>query len=88
MRKASADDHGPWITAPWADDQTPSTHAVRQSLAGLDDTDLADLHIVLDGGRATIDGSVLRASDRDRIVRAIVALPGVSSVIDRLRLRT
>jgi osmotically-inducible protein OsmY len=88
MRRTPSETAGPRITVPWPDDRTPSPSAVRDALSMLDDVDLADLHIMLDGGRATIDGSVVRDVDRDRVLRAIVALPGVSSVVDRLRLRS
>lgn len=88
MRRHPSDVAGPRITVPWPDERTPSPSAVRERLATLDDVDLGDLHIVLDGGRVTIDGSVARDDDRDRVVRAIAVLPGVSSVVDRLRLRS
>lgn len=80
---------GPRITVPWPDERTPTPSAVREALARLgDEVDQSDLHIMLDGGRATIDGSVVRDIDRDEVVHAIVELPGVSSVVDRLRLRS
>lgn len=79
---------GPLITAAWPEDQIPTPEAIRDALDILMGADLSDLDISLDGGRATIDGSVATQDDRDRIVRAIGAVPGVITVIDTMRVRT
>lgn len=73
---------------PWPDERTPDPEAVRAALVALTELDLSDLHVMLDGGRATIDGSVARDDDRQLVLRAMVDLPGVSSVVDRMRLRS
>lgn len=79
---------GPRITTPFPEDQVPSTSAIRGALDGLVGADVSDLDISLDGGRATLDGSVATQEDRDRIVRAISGVDGVITVIDTLRVRT
>lgn len=79
---------GPLITAAWPEDQDPAPEAIREALTALVGADISDLDIALDGGRATLDGSVATQGDRDRIVRAISAVPGVITVIDTLRVRT
>ena len=48
----------------------------------------ADVAVSVDGGTATIEGSVPRGVDRDRITTALGQLAGVTEVRDRLRIRT
>ncbi|MBL8622033.1 MAG: BON domain-containing protein [Myxococcales bacterium] len=60
--------------------------AVRAALDALPHADLADVQVAVHQGTATIAGSVARADDRDRIVAALSAIPGLV-IVDELRVR-
>lgn len=66
----------------------PDQAQVRQALDRLAQLDLSDVEVSVDGGTATIEGSVPRGVDRDRITTALGQLSGVTEVRDRLRIRT
>jgi hypothetical protein len=60
---------------------------VRAALHGLAGVDVADVQVDVAGTTATVTGSVARGYDRDRVVSALHAAPGVVEVIDHLRIR-
>lgn len=62
--------------------------AVRAALDGLEHVDVSDLTVALSDGVATLSGSVARRLDRERIMSALARIPGVTEVVDRLRIRT
>ncbi|MBK7072845.1 MAG: BON domain-containing protein [Myxococcales bacterium] len=66
----------------------PDQAQVRWALDRLEQLDLSDVAVSVDGGTATIEGSVPRGVDRDRITTALGQLAGVTEVRDRLRIRT
>ena len=66
----------------------PDQAQVRRALDRLEQLDLSDVAVSVDGGTATIEGSVPRGVDRDRITTALGQLAGVTEVRDRLRIRT
>lgn len=65
----------------------PDVEAIRDVLVRLDGADLTDLDIQIDGGRATLEGSVAREEDRRRILQAVQGIRGIAAVIDLLRVR-
>ena len=68
----------------------PAVHggedAVRAALATLSAVDLTDLDVVVEGGTATLRGSVARRRDRDDLVAALRGA-GITDVTDQLRIR-
>lgn len=86
-RAEETDAEEPRIPAVTADDGS-GDDAVRAALAGLEHVDVSDLTVALSGGTATLSGSVARRLDRERIMSALARIPGVSEVVDRLRIRT
>lgn len=66
----------------------PGDDAVREALAALEYVDVSDLTVALRGGSATLSGSVARGFDRDRITTALGRIPGVTEIVDHLRIRT
>lgn len=68
-------------------DGFPSADAVRAAIERLSAIDASDLELAVIGGSVRLSGSVARASDRDRILAAVHAVPGVTEVVDHLRLR-
>jgi osmotically-inducible protein OsmY len=78
---------GPLIKRADPADRSPDPDEVRDALDALVGADLSDLDISLDGGRAILDGSVATQDDRDRIVRVVGCVRGVTTVIDTLRVR-
>jgi hypothetical protein len=79
---------GPRFTAAWPDDDMPPPSVLLAALDVLAGADLSDLTLALDRGRITLEGSVATQEDRERIVRALGGVDGVSTVIDTLRVRT
>lgn len=79
---------GPRFTAAWPDDDMPPPSVLLAALDVLHGADLSDLTLTLDRGRITLDGSVATQDDRERIVRALGEVEGVTTVIDVLRVRT
>ncbi len=81
---------GPRFTAAWPDpdDHTPPPSVLLAALEVLHGADLSDLTVALDHGRLTLEGSVATQDDRERIVRALGSVDGVTTVIDTLRVRT
>lgn len=65
----------------------PNQEAMRDALQALAGVDVADLQVDVDGGTATMLGSVARDSDREQIMATLRQVPGVVAVIDRLRIR-
>lgn len=64
-----------------------SADGVRAAVVALEHVDATDLTLDVVGGSVTVGGSVARTDDRERIVAAVEAVPGVTEVIDRLRVR-
>lgn len=60
---------------------------VRWALAALDGVDLHGLEIALAASRVILTGIVASRADRERVVAAVEAVPGVEGVDDRLRIR-
>lgn len=67
--------------------QATDHDAVRAVLANLDGADLTDIDVMIEDGLATLDGSVAKDEDRTRVVEAVHTIPGVTAVIDQLRVR-
>ncbi|MBL8627383.1 MAG: BON domain-containing protein [Myxococcales bacterium] len=59
---------------------------IRWALGALDDIDLHGLELALAGGRVVLTGTVASRADRERVVAAIEAVPGVEGIDDRLRI--
>jgi len=76
------------ISPLWPDDQQPSVAAVQAALEALPGADLTDLEVLLESGRATLVGSVASEDDRTRVLHALTGVPGVTAVIETLRVRT
>lgn len=64
-----------------------SGDAVRAAIEALPAIDATDLDLSVIGSSVRLSGSVARTSDRDRIVAAVHAVPGVDEVVDLLRVR-
>lgn len=60
---------------------------IRWALGALEGVDLHGLELALAGARVVLTGVVASRGDRERVVAAIEAVPGVEGVDDRLRVR-
>ena len=89
-RAAETRSPGPRFMSTWPDpdDHTPAPSVLLAALDVLHGADLSDLTLSLDHGRITLEGSVATQNDRERIVRAVGDVDGVTTVIDTLRVRT
>jgi hypothetical protein len=65
----------------------PHEGTMRDALQALTGVDLTDLQVDVEGGTATMRGSVARKDDRDRIEATLRGVPGVDEVRDQLRIR-
>jgi hypothetical protein len=61
--------------------------SVRAAIEALPAVDATDLELDVVGGSVRVAGSVARGADRDQIVAALHTVPGVTEVVDNLRVR-
>lgn len=65
---------------------TARTQDIEAALKQAGLLDASDISVAVDGSDATLSGTVDSWAERDRAIRAAGRTPGVTRVIDRLRL--
>lgn len=65
----------------------PSMMSMKWALAQLEDVDRRDVAVAVADAVVTVTGVVATRADRERIVLALEAVPGVAQVNDELRIR-
>ena len=73
----------------WTDDErAPGEAAIRAAIGRVPHGDTRDLRVMIDGATVVLAGSVAAARDRDALVAAVRAVPGVGEVVaSRVRVR-